>query len=124
LNAPAPTAELALLVTRGPFSSRDARAELDVALAAAALDRRLELFFIGEGLLQLARERDAGPALLPPGARGWAALPELGAVRAFAPADDLRRCERLGIELVLTVEPLPATRFRDRWRRAAQALVL
>lgn len=124
MNARAPTADLALLVSRGPFSSRDARAELDVALAAAALDRRLELFFVGEGLLQLARERDAGPALLPPGARGWAALPELGEVRAFAAAADLRRCERLGIGLLLPVEALPAEQLRRRWRRAAQALVL
>lgn len=124
MSAQGPTAGLALLVTRGPFSSRDARAELDVAMAAAALDRRLELFFIGDGLLQLARERDAGPALLPPGARGWAALPELAAVRAFASDEDLRRCERLGIEFILPVEPLPAESLRRRWRRAAQAMVL
>ena len=117
-------ADLALLVVSGPFARRAARAELDVALAAAALDYRLELYFSGEGLLQLARERDAVPALLPPGARGWAALPELGEVRAFAREDELARCEQLGIALILPVEPLPAALFRDRWRRAAQALVL
>jgi sulfur relay (sulfurtransferase) DsrF/TusC family protein len=122
LNAPAP--DLALLVAAAPFARREPRAELDVALAAAALDARLEVFFLGDALLQLARERDVAPAGLAAGYRGWAALPELGDVRVFAEAAAVERCRAAGIDLVLPVETLAAEDLRRRWRCAARAMVL
>ena len=61
---------LALLVTAPPFQGREPRAELDIALAGLALDHRVEVYFLGEAVLQLALTREAGDALLPPGCRG------------------------------------------------------
>lgn len=124
MNASAPAPDLALLVVSPPHARRDARAALDAALAAAALDRQLDVFFIGDGLLQLARERSPGDALLPGGHRGWAAVPELGAVRLLAEAEDVRRLQAQGIEFAVPVEPLAADALRRRWRRAARAMVV
>lgn len=124
MNGGPTAADLALLVTTPPYARRDARAELDVALAAAALDRRLELYFLGAGLLQLVRDRDPRPAALPAGYRGWATLPGLAEVAMFADADDLRRLDRLGLEPALPVIPLGAAELAQRWRGAAHAMVL
>lgn len=115
---------LALLVRDYPYRRRVARASLDTALAAAALEFELELYFLGQAVLQLAAGRDPAPALLPPGYRGWAALPELTDLRAYADRRWLQRCERDGIELVLTPEPLGADDMARRWRACRQALLL
>ena len=64
---------LALIVRDPPFAHRAARADLDVALAAAAMDFRLEIFFFGQAIMQLALERDCRDAMLPAGYRAWAA---------------------------------------------------
>ena len=68
---------LALLVKSGAFDHRTARSEVDLALAASALDFKLEIFFMGAAVLQVVRERDVARALLPGGLRAWAALPGL-----------------------------------------------
>jgi sulfur relay protein TusC/DsrF len=115
---------LALLVTQPPHAQRESRAELDVALAAAAMDCTLEIFFIDEGLLQLAEERNPAAALMPPGLKGWGALPDLADVRVFAERENLSRCRALGIDLILPVEALAASEFRRRWRSARHAMVL
>ena len=64
---------LGLLVARPPYAARAPRAELDLALAAAALDYRLEIYFLGSAVLQLADDRGAEPAMLP---SGYRAVPE------------------------------------------------
>ena len=124
MNRAAPVADLALLVATPPYAGRDARSELDVALAALAMEQRLELYFTGAGLLQLVREREPRPARLPAGYRGWAALPDLGDVGVFGEADGLRRLARLGLETELPVTPLAATELAQRWRAAARAMAL
>ena len=113
-----------MLVRDRPFRRRAARADLDTALAAAALDFDLELYFLGAAVLQLAEGREPSAALLPPGHRGWSALPELAEVRAYAHADWLQRCAEEGIALVLPVKELDPAAMAERWRVCDRALLL
>jgi sulfur relay (sulfurtransferase) DsrF/TusC family protein len=119
-----PSARLALLVRDRPYSRRAARTDLDTALAAAAMDIEIELYFLGAAVLQLADRRDPAPALLPPGYRGWSALPELAEVQAFAEQEWLQRCERDGINLLLPLQGLDAAAMAERWRACRHALLL
>lgn len=116
--------QLALLVRDRPYRRRAARAELDTALAAAAMDFDLELYFLGGAVLQLADGRDPSAALLPPGYRGWSALPDLTEVRAYADAGWLQRCARDGIGLVLPVQGLDPAAMAQRWRACSHAVLL
>ncbi len=75
---------IGLLLRSPPYGSREPRAELDLALAALTLDYAVEVYFTGDSLLQLARDKSPGAAGLPAGYRAWAALPELGEIRLFA----------------------------------------
>jgi len=115
---------LALIVRDPPFAQRAARADLDVALAAAALDFRLEIFFLGKAVMQLAHERDCHAAMLPVGYRAWAALPELAEVRMYAEPAWLERCERRMIPLLLRLEPLSTAEMSVRWRRCQQVMMI
>lgn len=115
---------LALLVRDRPYRRRAARTDLDTALAAAAMDLDLELYFLGSAVLQLADDRDSSAALLPPGYRGWSTLPDLAEVRAFAEEGWLQRCRRDGIGLVLPVHGLDAAAMAARWRACDHALLL
>ena len=115
---------IALLVHTGPGRSRESRAEVDLALASLALDAELEVYFIGDAILQLAQEKDTAAADLPAGYKAWAALPGLGEARVFAESGWVGRCERLGIGLCLSVEPIGFARMKRDWRRCDQVLVL
>ena len=115
---------VALLVRTPPYRSREPRAELDLALAALSLDFELEVYFLGDALLQLARDKDGADAGLPPGYKAWAALSELGAVRLFGESDWLCRCERLGADWLAPVEGLGAARMKTRWRACDRVIVL
>mgnify|MGYP001818070365 CR=1 FL=1 len=122
MSAAGKRADLALLVTAAPYSSRDPRAELDIALAALALDQALEVYFIGPAVLQLLKERNPEPALLPPGYAAWPALFEMGEARLFAERVWLDRCERLGLHLDDSIEGLDGEAMRSRWRAGRQVL--
>lgn len=115
---------LALIVRGRPYGRRAPRVDLDLALAAAALDFRLEVYFLGEALLQLAADRDGAAARLPPGYRAWAALPDLADVRMFGERAWLQRCAEHGIELLLQVEGLDEGQMSAGWRRCRNALVV
>ncbi len=115
---------LALLVRSHPYRRRAAREDIDLALAAAALDRPLEVYFLGAALMQLAAGREVESAQLPPGYRAWASLPELGQVRFFAEREWLKRCERNGVDLLLPVQSLGADEMRAAWRRCQHLLTL
>jgi sulfur relay (sulfurtransferase) DsrF/TusC family protein len=117
-------AGLALIVRGHPWQHRAARADLDLALAAAAMDFRLEVYFLGEALMQLAADRDSEAALLPPGYRAWAALPELADARFYGESEWLDRCASASIELTLPVRALSAEQMQAGWRRCRHALVL
>jgi sulfur relay (sulfurtransferase) DsrF/TusC family protein len=115
---------LALIVRGAPYGRRAPRADLDLALAAAALDFELEVYFVGEALLQLAAERDGTAAWLPPGYRAWAALPDLSEVRMYGELEWLQKCERSGIELAVPVKGLDPDQMRSGWRSCRHALVV
>ena len=78
---------LGLLVCSAPWAERSGREALDLALAAAVLDRPLSLFFIGDGLWQLLHERDPTAAMLPPGQKAWASLLDLTTAAFYRRAD-------------------------------------
>lgn len=115
---------ICLMVRSRPYEHRAARADLDLALAAAALDFRLDVYFLGSALMQLAAGRETAPAMLPAGYRSWAALPDLAEVRLHAQREWLDRCERRGIRLLLPVEAMSAEQMKQKWRRCRHALVI
>jgi sulfur relay (sulfurtransferase) DsrF/TusC family protein len=117
-------AVLALIVRGHPWHHRAARADLDLALAAVAMDIDLEVYFLGGALMQLAAHRDSEDALLPPGYRAWAALPELAEARFYAEREWLDRCADAAIELILPVRALSAGQMRAGWRRCRHVLVV
>jgi len=122
VSAAGKRADLALLVTAAPYSGRDPRAELDIALAALALDQALEVYFIGPAVLQLLKERNPKPALLPLGYAAWPALFEMGEARLFAERAWLDRCERLGLVLDDSIQGLDGEAMRSRWRAGRRVL--
>lgn len=115
---------LALLVRSQPYQRRSARAELDVALAAMAMDFRVEVYFIGSAILQLQSDRDCTPALLPAAYRAWAALPDLGEFGLYAEQPWLDRLAAAEIPLMMPVQAMDAAEMRQRWRTCDYSMVL
>lgn len=115
---------LALLVQSRPYENRASRANLDLALAAAAMDIELYVYFAGAAILQLASGRDCETALLPPGYRAWAALPELAETVVYGEQAWLDFCESMKTELVLPVRALSAPEMSAHWRRHDHAMVI
>lgn len=115
---------LALIVRNAPYRERIARADLDFALAAVALDFSIRVFFQGHSVMQLVAQRDVSQALLPSGYRAWAALPELGDARVFAEQSSLDACLLRGMTLVMPVEALSLSQMKRSWRGCDYALVL
>lgn len=74
---------LGLLICQPPWKGRSGRDQLDFALAAAALEIELRLFFLNAGVQQLWDDHQPEKAGLPRGLRGWKALPELTCARYF-----------------------------------------
>ena len=116
--------KIALIVRSRPFAHRTARADLDFALAAAAMDFELEIYFVGDAVLQLADQRNADGAMLPPGYRAWAALPDLVSTRVFAEELWMERCREMGIGLLLPAEGLPVQQMSQAWRDCPRVMVL
>ena len=116
--------KIALIVRSRPFAHRAARADLDFALAAAAMDFELEIYFVGDAVLQLADQRNADGAMLPPGYRAWAALPDLVSTRVFAEELWVERCREMGIGLLLPAEGLPVQQMSQAWRDCPRVMVL
>lgn len=119
-----PTTRLALLVQAAPYENRIARTDADFALAAAALDFEIRIYFSGHSVLQLLSRRNAGDAGLPAGYRAWAALPDLGHARMFAEQRWLDFCRTRGLELLTPVEGLDAAGMRRSWRSCDHVVVL
>ena len=82
---------LALIVHSLPYRQRSARADIDLALAATAMDIHLEVYFVGASLLQIIDDKNSKPALLPAGYRAWGALADLGDANLFAETDWLAK---------------------------------
>jgi len=115
---------LALFVTGRPYHNRVARADIDIALAAAALDFNLQIYFSGAAIMQLAAERNSADAQLPGGYRAWAALPDLAEAAIYVEQEWLEFCSARGIELVLPVGALSPAAMQRAWRGCDHALVL
>jgi sulfur relay (sulfurtransferase) DsrF/TusC family protein len=118
------TNSLALLVQSRPYEHRASRANLDLALAAAAMDFELYIYFAGSAVLQLATRRNCDAALLPPGYRAWAALPELAETVVFCEKAWLDYCRLMKTELVLPTKALTPTEMVTSWRRHDHAMVI
>lgn len=115
---------MGLIVRHPPWHHRAARADVDLALAAAAMDFQIEVYFLGSALLQLTAERDSRMALLPTGYRAWVSLPGLTDARVYAEQAWLDVCARRGIPLLLDPDPLSPAAMRDSWRRCRHVLVV
>jgi sulfur relay (sulfurtransferase) DsrF/TusC family protein len=115
---------MALIVRGRPYEHRSARADIDLALAALAMDFDLEVYFQGGAILQLASERNSLKARLPGGYRAWSALQDLGEVRIFAEQAWLDRCKDNGIDLITPVNALSAAELRRGWRRCRHVMVV
>jgi sulfur relay (sulfurtransferase) DsrF/TusC family protein len=115
---------LGLIIRGAPYGKRTPRSDVDLALAAAALDFRLDLFFLGESVLQLLADRAPEDSRLPAGYRAWASLPELAEARFYVEEDRFEACAGKGLTLALPVTPLSAGQMPDIWRRCQQVLVL
>ena len=115
---------LALIVNSPPYQKRVARADIDVALAAAALDFELHVYFSGRSVIQLATRRNATGALLPAGYRAWASLPDLTEARVYAEQRWVDFCEESGLELIMPVEALSLSRMKQDWRKCRHVMVL
>lgn len=119
-----PAVTLALLVQSRPYQHRASRADVDLALAAAAMDFELYIYFAGAAILQLASRRECESALLPPGYRAWAALPELAETLIYGEQAWTDYCELMKTELVLPVRALSATEMETDWRRHDHVMVI
>ena len=67
---------------------------------------------------------DDTAALLPPGYRAWAALPDLAEARFYAEREWLDRCADAAIELILPVSALSVDQMQAGWRRCRHVLVV
>lgn len=119
---------LALIIRSAPYARRSARSQLDMALAAAAVDIELEVYFIGAAVLQLALGRNPSGALLPAGYRGWGGLQQLAHEQSpasvFAEREWLSRCREADMTLCVEPEALNARQMQQRWRRCQRVLVI
>lgn len=68
-----PSAELLVILRHAPHGSSWLKEGLDVALVAAAFDRRVTLLFMGEGVTALLEGQQSGPL----GQKGTAATLEM-----------------------------------------------
>jgi len=105
-----------MIVTRAPYHQRSARMELDVALAAATLEMPLALFFLGEGVWQLAAERNTTQARLPRGLKGWAALAQMTEVCYYAESEHLDSLRHHGGTTVVSAEAMTPGDMTALWR--------
>ena len=112
------------MVRHAPYAQRSARAQLDVALAAATLELPLEVYFLGDGVWQIASGRDSDTALLPRGLKGWGALAELTDVRYFATSEVVAQLRELGVDTVVEPEALNPDAMRQRWQDCDKVLTL
>ena len=119
-----PQPSIGLIVNAPPYRSRVARDGVDFALAAAAMDFELRVYFPGAAILQLVAARDPSAAVLPGGYRAWAALPDLAEARVFVERHWDTICRSGGLELTLPVELLDPGEMRKSWRCCDHVVVL
>jgi len=115
---------IGLVIRTGPYQQRSARSQLDVALVAAALERPLRLYFLGQAVFQLVERRNLDEASLPPGYRAWGSLPGLTEVTAFAEPAWLEHAKLPGQNPVLPAAPMVLAQMRLDWQACDKLLIL
>jgi sulfur relay (sulfurtransferase) DsrF/TusC family protein len=115
---------LALIVQTMPYENRVARVNIDLALAAAAMDFELHVYFIGAAIMQLALQRVSTGAMLPPGYRAWGALPELATTVIYGEQSWLDFCQQKNVELVMPTRGLSRPAMKNAWRQHQHAMVI
>jgi sulfur relay (sulfurtransferase) DsrF/TusC family protein len=115
---------LGLIIRSAPFTGRAARDQLDVALAAATVEYALELFFIGQGALQLVSRHEPAAACLPRGSRGWKSLPTLTEVNAWVEPGARAQFDTLGQPCLLDVAELDGPQMADRLQACDRVWVI
>jgi len=118
------SAAIGLVLRSAPYEQRSARAQLDVALAAAGLEQPLQLYFLGDSVLQLVDKREPASAHLPAGYRAWASLPELTLVSAFAESGWVEWLQRGNLELALPLKASSRHQMRVGWSACHRVVVL
>lgn len=115
---------LALIIQSPPYQNRAARDGIDFALAAAAMEYELRVYFPGLAIMQLACERNSAEALLPAGYRAWSALPEISAAGIYAERSWMEYFQSRGLKWVMPVKALSASALKQSWRACDHAVVL
>lgn len=115
---------IGLVVRQRPYEQRSPRAQLDVALAGAALDQPLEVYFIGEAIAQLTGAKRPERAGLPHGLKGWAALPDLIELKCFADGEAKLLRDHGNLELSLAVEFLSDQALAERLSKCRHLIAL
>ena len=116
--------KVGLIVRSAPFQGRSGRDQLDLALAAGSLGFELELFFIGDGVLQLLGGRACDAAGLPGGIRGWQSLPELTPVTAWVSRAEYSALAGPDTEWMLEVQPAGLSEMSRRALDCAPLMVV
>lgn len=76
-----------IVLRHSPYGSSLAKAAVDVALATAAFEQRVDLLFAGDGVLQLMRDQDSRSAGKKSIGRQLASLPLYDIERVYVDAE-------------------------------------
>ncbi len=114
---------LALIVRSAPWQGRSDRDALDLALAAVTLDIALDLYVVGEGVLQLVAGEPPDGAGLPRGRKAWASLGEFGEVTWNVDAERAAALSGAGATWLLEARRLPVAEMPALQAAAQRVLV-
>jgi sulfur relay (sulfurtransferase) DsrF/TusC family protein len=115
---------IGLLVRSAPFRGRSGRDQLDLALAAGTLGFDVDLYFRGDGALQLLMQREPQAAGLPEGVRGWQSLSQLTTVSAWVSEAEFRALSGATVRWALDAQPATPAQMAERLAQCAQVLVV
>lgn len=115
---------IGLVVRSAPFRGRSGRDQLDLALAAGTLGFDVDLYFRGDGALQLLLQREPQMAGLPVGIRGWQSLPHLTAVSAWVSEAEYRALSGANVHWALDAQPATPAQMAARLAQCAQVMVV
>ncbi|MEJ2533872.1 MAG: sulfurtransferase complex subunit TusC [Halioglobus sp.] len=103
---------LLVIVRQSPYGSSLARASLDTALAAAALDQPVSLLFLGDGVLQLLPDQHSEAIGVKNIGRLLGSLPLYDIESVYIDAGAAARYQLDTKDLVLPVKPVDPAAVR------------
>lgn len=101
---------------KAPYGDSLAREVLDMALAAAAFDQRVALFFTGDGVWQLVKDQDSAAIGQKNHGAILSALPIYDITAIYVDAGSLRERGLKAADLLLPVEAVEASQYADLLR--------